>query len=97
MNRSRQYKERQRASAKKTLIVCLVSIIVIAIVIGVWIIFFRQPIQLPNDSISIQNIEAVEKNKNSISVPGYEGITLKADSLEQTVALSIHRKILVIL
>ena len=88
MNRSRQYKERQRSSAKKTLIVCLVSIIVIAIVIGVWIIFFRQPIQLPNDSISIQNIEAVEKNKNSISVPGYEGITLKADSLEQTVALS---------
>ena len=62
-------------------------LIVLAIAIGIYMIFFRQPIQLPDGSISIQNTEAVEKNENSISIPGYEGITLKADSLEQEAAL----------
>mgnify|MGYP000014495003 CR=1 FL=1 len=72
---------------KRILIICLVVLIVLAIAIGVHMIFFGHPIQLPDGSISIQNTEAVEKNENSISVPGYEGIALKADSLEQEVAL----------
>ena len=79
MNKSRH--------SKKSLIICFVILIVIAVTIGIYMIFFRQSIQLPDGSIPIQNAEAVEKNENSISIPGYEGIALKADSLEQTVAL----------
>lgn len=77
----------QNSVLKKILISCLVALIAVAIAIGIYMIFFRQPIQLPDGSIPTQNTEEVLKNENSISIPGYEGITLKADSLKQTVAL----------
>lgn len=77
----------QNSVLKKILISCLVALIAVAIAIGIYMIFFRQPIQLPDGSIPAQNTEEVLKNENSISIPGYEGITLKADSLKQTVAL----------
>ena len=41
-----------------------------------------------NTSIQKQDSGLIEKNENSISIPGYEGITLKADSLEQNVSLN---------
>ena len=77
----------QNSVLKKILTSCIVALIAVAIAIGIYMIFFRQPIQLPDGSIPAQNTEAVLKNENSISIPGYEGITLKADSLKQTVAL----------
>lgn len=77
----------QNSVLKKILTSCIVALIAVAIAIGIYMIFFRQPIQLPDGSIPAQNTEEVLKNENSISIPGYEGITLKADSLRQTVAL----------
>ena len=84
---NRHTKKIQNKNYKKILIICLVVLIAIAVAMGIYMMFFRQPIQLPDGSMSTPNIEAVEKNENSISIPGYEGITLKANSLEQTVAL----------
>ena len=84
---NRHTKKTQNKYYKKILIICLVVLIVIAVIIGIYMILFRQPVQLPDGSISTPNTETIEKNENSIAIPGYEGITLKADSLEQTVAL----------
>ena len=68
--------------------ICWILLIVGIVAIGIYAIFCRQPIQTPDNSSLIQNAEDPPKNENSISIPGYEGITLKAGSLEQTISLS---------
>lgn len=68
--------------------ICWILLIVGIAAIGIYAIFCRQPIQTPDNSSLIENTEPAPKNENSISVPGYEGITLKADILEQTISLS---------
>lgn len=70
-------------------IIYIVIIIVIAcIFIGFWSIFLRQDTKIFTSKSNIsQESTVVEKNENSISIPGYEGITLKADSLQQDIAL----------
>lgn len=68
----------------------LLAVLIALIVIGgiLCIILFKQQVDLNayrNNTHQENNM--VEKNSDSIAIPGYEGITLKADSLEQTVAL----------
>ena len=73
---------------KRYLIILLIILVVIAVLISVWAIFIKQDMPQTNTTIQKQDSELIEKNENSISIPGYEGITLKADSLKQTVALN---------
>lgn len=71
-----------------TLILVLLLIAVIMLCISIWIVFFKQnnPAFEQGNSIS-QESAVIEKNEDSISIPGYEGLTLKANSLKQDVAL----------
>ena len=73
---------------KRYLIILLIILVVIAVLISVWAIFLKQDMLQTNTSIQKQDSGLIEKNENSISIPGYEGITLKADSLEQNVSLN---------
>lgn len=59
----------QNSVLKKILISCLVALIAVAIAIGIYMIFFRQPIQLPDGSIPTQNTEEVLKTKTAFQFP----------------------------
>jgi len=66
----------------------LLLITAIAIAISIWALFFRQP-QEPKEANELLSVEQkIEKNADSISIPGYEGITLEADSVQQSLCLS---------
>ena len=71
-----------------TFILVLLLIAVIILCISIWIVFFKKnaPAIKQGDNVS-QDSTVIEKNEDSISIPGYEGLTLKADSLIQDVAL----------
>lgn len=88
MNTYHQHEKKQKKNTKKFLIIFLLVLIGIAILLSVWAIFIR-PDSIPENTLPPGNSaqESENKNSDSIAIPGYEGITLKADSLEQTVAL----------
>ena len=88
MNNLHQRNKKQKVNIKKILIIYLVALTVIAIVIGVLIIFFSQNAQSPNAPTHDQSSAVIEKREDTISIPGYEGLTLKADTLQQTVSLN---------
>lgn len=79
----------QHLKEKKNIpIFILLFISIILLCVSIWIIFFRQDISTFNHKNStLQESSVIEKNKDSIAIPGYEGITLKANSLQQDVAL----------
>lgn len=82
-------KSAQHLKSKKiNPILCLLLIAIIILCISVWIVFFRQDTStfIQGNSVS-QESAVIEKNEDSISIPGYEGITLRANSLKQDVAL----------
>ena len=81
MNNLHQRNKKQKVNIKKILIICLVALTVIAIVIGVLIIFFSQNAQSPNAPTHDQSSAVIEKREDTISIPGYEGLTLKADTV----------------
>ena len=70
-----------------TFILVLLLIAVIILCISIWIVFFKQntPDFEQGNNVS-QESTVIEKNEDSISIPGYEGLTLKANSLKQDVA-----------
>lgn len=73
---------------KRYLVILLIILVVIAVLISVWAIFIKQDMSQTNTDIQNQDSDLIEKNENTISIPGYEGLTLRADSLEQTVSLN---------
>lgn len=73
---------------KRYLVILLIILVVIAVLISVWAIFIKQDMSQTNTDIQNQDSDLIEKNENTISIPGYEGITLRADSLEQIVSLN---------
>lgn len=73
---------------KRYLVILLIILVVIAVLISVWAIFINQDMSQTNTDIQNQDSDLIEKNENTISIPGYEGITLRADSLEQIVSLN---------
>lgn len=84
MKVSAQYTQQK----KKIRFFLFMFIAVIILCIGIRIIFFEQGAYSFNHDNSIEQESSIaEKNKDSISIPGYEGITLKANSLKQDVAL----------
>lgn len=70
-----------------TFILVLLLIAVIFLCISIWIVFFRQNVPAIKQGDNVSQDTAIEKNEDSISIPGYEGLTLKANSLKQDVAL----------
>lgn len=86
------------SNKNKTLKVCIVILIIIlALLVGliVKMKFFSNEENNPSEAPTETTIsemkepqEAVQKNDGTISIPGFEGITLTADVQQQTVALS---------
>lgn len=70
-----------------TVILVLLLIAVIFLCISVWIVFFNHHVPAIKQGDNVSQDTAIEKNEDSISIPGYEGLTLKANSLKQDVAL----------
>lgn len=70
-----------------TVILVLLLIAVIFLCISVWIVFFNHHVPAIKQGDNDSQDTAIEKNEDSISIPGYEGLTLKANSLKQDVAL----------
>ncbi|MBR5291398.1 MAG: tRNA (uracil-5-)-methyltransferase [Clostridia bacterium] len=87
-NKARKRRRNKRRSHFPTALFIILP--VIAIGIAAWFIFFK-PMQ---DSVVVLNqstetVEAapVEKTESSISIPGFEGLSLKAGEKKQSVAL----------
>ena len=78
----------KKGTENSKLIIVLLLITAIAIAISIWALFFSQP-QESKEANELPPVEQeIEKNTDSISIPGYEGITLKADSVQQSLCLS---------
>ena len=75
------------ARRKGKLVVFVLAAVVLAAVIAALLLMGRpekQQAKLPNGE-TVQPSGAVEKRADSIAIPGYEGISLKADSKEQEI------------
>ena len=76
-------------SKQNNTILLLLLIAIIILCVSIWIVFFRQDTPAYNQGNSVpQGSTVIEKNEDSISIPGYEGITLRANALRQDVALN---------
>ena len=68
----------------------IISLLLLIIMIGFLIFVLLKPEQikteLPNGQ-QMENTGNIEKNSDSIAIPGYEAITLKADTIQQTIGL----------
>lgn len=77
----------QKSSGPNWIIILLLILI---IMVGVLIFLLLRPapveVSTPN-GVRHQETGPVEKNQGSISIPGYESITLAADKTQQTVGL----------
>ena len=78
----------KRSTDNSKIIIVLLLITAIAIAISIWALFFRQPQELKEADELPPVEQKIEKNFDSISIPGYEGITLEADSVQQSLCLS---------
>lgn len=79
-------KHSKRKSTTVILILLLIAVIILCI--SIWIVFWKQNAPVINTgNPTPQESAVVEANESSIAIPGYEGITLKANSLRQNVAL----------
>ncbi len=78
----------QHLKRKKNVpILLLLLLTVLLLFIVAWQASLRQGADIPEKGMeSLPESVSAEKNENSISIPGYEGIDLKADSLQQDVA-----------
>ena len=75
------------ARRKGKLVVFVLAAVVLAAVIAALLLMGRpekQQAKLPNGE-TVQPSGAVEKRADSIAIPGYEGISLKADSKGQEI------------
>lgn len=79
----------QKKNQKKNIIIWVgLLIAVICFCVSAGIVLFRQntPVLIRGGGAATENA-AAEENSDSIAVPGYEGLTLKANSLQQDIAL----------
>lgn len=78
-------KGRRERDYKDVLIVILLIISIGAIAVNVWNTKEKKEGNLVD---VVENKEVVTKNLGSIAIPGYEGITLKADSFKQDIVFN---------
>ena len=81
--KKRYYKNRIN---KLTVILSCIAAFLLLLLIIMLLCIPPAPAELPNGG-SMPQSEHVEKNHDSIAIPGYEGIALKADTKQQTVGL----------
>ena len=87
MNTHQQHEKKQKKNTKKLLLTILLALTGIAILLSIWAVLIS-PDSIPDSALPDTSAQESENTKaDSIAIPGYEGITLKADSLEQTVSL----------
>lgn len=71
-------------------IIALLLLLLLIIIVGLIVFALLKPApikaELPNGQ-QMENAGNVEINSNSIAIPGYEAITLKADTAQQTIGL----------
>ena len=68
--------------SKKNILIVVLCVIVVALVgVTVWALFFR-------DNSTASNVSEVVKKPDSIAIPGYEKLVLKADQTEQDLTFS---------
>lgn len=79
-----KYQSQQNAHNPTSLLMFLILILVIGIILHLFLFPFPA-VQLPDGSNDTEPVNVV-KDPDSIAIPGYEAITLKADSLEQTIS-----------
>lgn len=77
----------QSQSQRPRWILPLCGIVLIAVIIVAVIIAVKPKAAIMPDGSTMQDASTVEKNDNTISIPGYEGISLVADTKQQTVGL----------
>lgn len=71
-------------SGSSPLVWILLFITLLAVCVSIWAVFLRPGSSAPGEAIAAPvQTESIVKNPDSISIPGYEAITLKADALEQ--------------
>ena len=82
-------KGRYQSQENKSLNTLVVLLLLLIFMIGVLIFLLLRPkpvqVFTPNGMV-YEETGPVEKNKGSISIPGYEGISLKADTEQQLIA-----------
>lgn len=71
---------------KWTVVLSCIAVFLLLLLIIMILCIPPEPAELPNGG-SMPQTGNVEKNKDSIAIPGYEGIALKADTKQQTVGL----------
>lgn len=87
-NKAHKRKRRKRRSRFPTALFIIIPIL--AIGIAAWFIFFKpthDSVVVLNQSTETAEAAPVEKTENSISIPGFEGLTLQAGEKKQSVAL----------
>ena len=77
----------QSKSQRPRWILPLCGIVLIAVMVVAVIIAVKPKAAITPDGSTMQDANCVEKNDNTISIPGYEGISLVADTKQQTVGL----------
>lgn len=82
-----KYRSHRRNKTKRILFVILLILLLFAVGFGIW--FFISGNDTPAEFlVPVAGEQAeVQKNEDTISVPGYEGLTLKADSKKQDLSL----------
>ena len=77
----------QSKSQRPRWILPLCGIVLIAVIVVAVVIAFKPKATITPDGSTMQDANSVEKNDNTISIPGYEGINLVADTKQQSVGL----------
>lgn len=79
-----RYQTKQKGHGRWIIILLLLLVLLVGILI--WLLLKPSPVQavLPNGNQMESAIEET-KNPDSIAIPGYEGIALKADTKQQTI------------
>lgn len=79
-------RKNKKSINKWTVVLSCIAVFLLLLLIIMILCIPPKPAELPNGG-SMKQPEQVEKNHDSIAIPGYEGIALKADTKQQTVGL----------
>ena len=79
-----KHQSHKKKTHKKFLVIILLLLIFTAIGLGVWWFFLNE---ISPDSQETLPPTEMENIDNSIAIPGYEGLTLKADTKRQEISL----------
>lgn len=81
-----RYQSQQSTSPNWLVILLLLLILLVGVLVFLLLHPESVEVSTPN-GVSYEETGPVEKNQGSISIPGYEGINLNADTKQQTVGL----------